>query len=129
MRRLVHLAALILLAPSVQAQSPGGMSEADMQRMMQGMQAMQQCMARVDMAKMERLGQEGEKVQAEVQSLCKTGKRDAAQERAMAFGMKVASDPDMRTMQECSRQMQGMTPPMPYTDIEAQQNRHVCDGM
>ena len=60
MRRLIHLAVLLFLVSSVHAQSPGGMSEADMQRMMQGMQAMQQCMARVDMAAMERLGQEGE---------------------------------------------------------------------
>ncbi len=131
MRRLVHIAALTLLAATAHAQNPVGMSQADMHRMMQGMQAMQQCMAKVDTAKMERLGQEGEKVQAEVESLCKAGKRDAAQARAMEFGMRVAKDPDMQTMRECSKPMQGMMPQqmMPYTDIEQDKNRHVCDNI
>ncbi len=127
MHRYVAFAVLCLLAASAHAQNPSGMSQADMQRMMQGMQAMQSCMARVDMEAMERLGQEGEKVQAEVESLCKSGKRDAAQQRAMAFGMKAAKDPNMKIMAECGKQMQGMMPPMPYTDVEAQKNRHVCD--
>lgn len=128
MRRLVYFVTFTLLAFSAHAQQPpAGMSQADMQRMMQGMQAMQQCMAKVDMAAMERLGQEGEKVQAEVESLCKAGKRAAAQARAMEFGMRVVKDPNMQTMQECSKQMQGMLPPMPYTDIAENKNRHVCD--
>ena len=132
MRTLAILATISLLTSTALAQQPpAGMSQADMQRMMQGMQAMQQCMAKVDTAKMERLGQEGEKVQAEVESLCKAGKRDAAQARAMEFGMRVAKDPDMQAMQECSKPMQGMMPQqmMPYTDIEQDKNRHVCDGM
>jgi ribosomal 50S subunit-associated protein YjgA (DUF615 family) len=132
MRRLVTLAVLSLLTANAYAQQPpAGMSEADMQRMMQGMQAMQQCMSKVDTAKLERLGQEGEKVQAEVKSMCKAGKRDAAQERAMTFGMRVMKDPDMQTMQECSKPMQGMMPQqqMPYTDPGEYKNRHVCDEM
>lgn len=131
MRRLVYLATFALLTATAHAQQPpAGMSQADMQRMMQGMQAMQQCMAKLDMARMERLGQEGEKVQAEVESLCKAGKRDAAQERAMEFGMRVAKDPDMQAMRECSKPMQGMMPqPMPYTGVAEDENRHVCDGL
>lgn len=129
MLRLVQLALLCLFATTAQAQNPSGMSQADMQRMMQGMQAMQQCMAKVDMEAMERLGDEGEKVQAEVKSLCKAGKRDAAQQRAMAFGMKAAKDPNMKMMGECGKQMQGMMPPMPYSNIEQNGNRHVCDEM
>lgn len=131
MHRLVALALLSFFATVANAQQPpAGMSQADMQRMMQGMQAMQQCMAKIDMDKMERLGQEGEKVQAEVESLCKAGKRDAAQARAMEFGMRVAKDPDMQTMRECSKPMQGMLPQqMPYAGVAENENRHVCDGM
>ena len=129
MRRFICLALLSLFASTTQAQNPSGMSQADMQRMMQGMQAMQQCMAKVDMEAMERLGDEGEKVQAEVKSLCKAGKRDVAQQRAMAFGMKAAKDPNMKMMGECGKQMQGMMPPMPYSNIEQNGNRHVCDEM
>ena len=129
MRIPLFLATLFLLTGTALAQAPAGMSQADMQKMMQGMQAMQSCMAKVDMEAMERLGQEGEKVQAEVESLCKGGKRDAAQQRAMDFGMRAMQDPNMKIMQQCGQQMQGMMPPMPYTNMEEQKNRHVCDGM
>lgn len=128
MRTLVFLVTLSVFA-TAHAQAPAGMSQADMQKMMQGMQAMQACMAKVDMDAMERLGQEGEKVQAEVESLCKAGKRDAAQQRAMDYGMRAMQDPNMKIMQQCGQQMQGMMPPMPYTNMDEQKNKHVCDGM
>jgi hypothetical protein len=130
MNRRVALAAFAvfaLFASNVQAAPPAGMSEADMKRMMQAMQAMQACMARVDMAAMERLGEEGRQVEKEVKSLCRDGKRDAAQSRAMAFGIKAAKDPAMREMAECSEQAQGMMPPMPYADMADNDARHICD--
>lgn len=124
-------AMLSAIALTVSAQPPSGVSDADMQNMMQGMQAMQECMAKVDMAAMERLGEEGKQVEAEVNALCADGQRDAAQDKAMAFGMKIAKDPAMKTMAECSRKMQGMLPQMaqtPYADLaEDESNRHVCD--
>lgn len=131
MNRLFAFAALSAIAVNASAQPPGGMSDADMQHMMQGMNAMQDCMARVDMAAMERLGEEGKQVETEVKSLCAAGKRDEAQDKAMAFGVKIAKDPDMRAMGECSRKMQGMMPQMaqsPYADLaEDDGSRHVCD--
>jgi hypothetical protein len=127
MNRLIALAAFAAFATHLQAAPPAGMSEADMQRMMQGMQAMQACMARVDMAAMERLGEEGRQVEKEVQALCRDGKRDAAQSRAMAFGIKAAKDPAMQQMGACSEQAQGMMPPMPYADMADNDGRHICD--
>ena len=131
MNRLFAIAALAAIAHNASALPPGGMNDADMQRMMQGMNAMQECMARVDMAAMERLGEEGKRMEAEISALCQAGKRDVAQDKAMAFGMKIAKDPDMQVMAECSKQMQGMLPPMAsssYADLAADAgNRHVCD--
>lgn len=130
MNRRVALAVFALLALctiNVQAAPAAGVSEADMQRMMQAMQSMQACMARVDMAAMERLGEEGRQVEKEVKSLCRDGKRDAAQSRAMAFGIKAAKDPAMQEMAKCSAQAQGMMPPMPYADMADNDGRHICD--
>jgi hypothetical protein len=130
MNRRATLAAFALLASfaiNVQAAPAAGMSEADMKRMMQAMQAMQACMARVDMAAMERLGEEGRQVEKEVQALCRDGKRDAAQSRAMAFGIKAAKDPAMQQMGACSEQAQGMMPPMPYAGMGENDSRHICD--
>ena len=128
MRRLVSLATLAAVAHGVHARAPAAMSEADMQRMMQGMQAMQACMAGVDMSAMERLGAEGKQLEAEVDALCVAGQRDAAQEKAMAFGLRIANDPVMRTMRACGEKMQGMLPPIPYADVTGEDGaRHVCD--
>lgn len=131
MNRLAALAALSALTLSAHAQPPGGMSEADMQKMMQGMQEMQACMEKIDQAALERMGREGEQMNAEIKALCAEGRRDAAQARAMEYGMKIAKDPTMQAMAECGKKMQGVMPQMQQSmaapTAEELKNRHVCD--
>lgn len=127
-----HLAfaALAARALSAHAQTPGGFSQEDMQKMMQGAQAMQACMQSIDQAAMQRMQAESEQLQAELKSLCAAGKRDEAQGKVMAFGMKAAKDPAIKAMAECSKPMQGMLPQqaLAYTDAEHEfADRHVCD--
>lgn len=133
MTRFLTFTTLSIIALAVNAQYPGGMSEADMQQMMQGAQAMASCMENVDQAAMEQLSAEGEQVDAEVKALCAAGKRDEAQTKAMAFGMKVANDPATKAIAECGKHMQGAVPQMqqiPYADAERElANRHVCDEL
>jgi hypothetical protein len=131
MIRFTTFTLLSSIAAAAQAQYPGGMSDADMQKMMQGMQEMQACMADIDQAAMERMGKEAEQMHAEVKALCADGKRDAAQARAVDFGMKAAKDPAMKAMAECGKKMQGVMPQMQQATaaptVEELQNRHVCD--
>jgi len=130
MRALSIITPLLASMP-VNAQSPAGMNDADMQKLMQGAQAMQTCMQNVDKSAMERLQTESEQLQADIKSLCAAGKRDEALNKAMAFGIKAANDPAMKAMAECGKQMQGMmpqAPAMPYVDAEHEfAHRHVCD--
>lgn len=131
MIRPVAFAALTALTLSAHAQLSVGMNEATMQQMMQGMQALQTCMENVDQAALERLGEQAEQVEAEVKTLCMQGKRDAAQARAVAYGMQVAKEPAVQAMAECGKEMQGMMPQMqslPYADIaDDHAAGHVCD--
>jgi len=129
MKKSIAIAAVLFaVTQTAAAQYPAGMSEADMQKMMQGVQEMQACMQKVDQDAMERLGEESERLEAEIKSLCAAGKRDAAQERAMAFGMKMANDPAMKVMAECSKKMAGLAPKMPYVDTATDDSTsHVCD--
>ena len=128
MNRLIILAALYALTHAATAQNPSGMSEADMQKMMQGMQEMQSCMEKVDQSAMKRLGEESKRLDGEIKSLCAAGTRDEAQKRIVEFGMKAAKDPAMKAMAECGKKTQGMTPLMPYADAEQDYSeRHVCD--
>ncbi len=120
----------VFIATTAYAQPPAGMNAADMQKMMQGAQAMHTCMQNVDQAAMERFRIESEQLQTDIKSLCAAGKRDEAQNKVLSFGKKAAKDPAMKAMAECSKPMQGMLPQqaMPYADAEHEYaNRHVCD--
>lgn len=128
MFRFAVAAALCALAQPLFAESPAGADETDRQRMMmQGLQQMQACMANLDHAAMEHLGKEGEALTAEIKALCKDGKRDEAQEKAMAFGKKMAKDPTMKAMAACGEHMQGMLPQPPAATEEELKKHHVCD--
>lgn len=130
MTRLATLTLLSLFAFAAQAQNPAGMSDADMEKMMQGMEAMHECMANLDQAALEQFGKEGEQMNSEIKALCADGKRDEAQDKAMEYGKKVASDPTMKAMAECGKKMQSAMPQMQQSAAptpEELQNRHVCD--
>ena len=121
------LFAFLIIPTSVAAQNYPGMSEADMQKMMQQMEKMQSCMEKVDESKLKRLEQRTRKMEAEVQSLCASGKRDEAQRKALAYGKEVADDPTIKTMMNCGEMMKGAMPDIAFADLEQGADFHVCD--
>lgn len=128
MTRFLTFTTFSIIALTANAQYPAGMSEADMQQMMQGAGAIASCMGNIDQTAMERLGKESEQVYAEVKALCDAGKRDEAQAKAMTFAREKADDPTMQAIVECSTPAQGMMPQMQSAlTVEELQNRHVCD--
>lgn len=120
---------LLLLMPMVSvAQNYQGMSEADTQNMMQQMQKMQSCMSNVDQEKLKALEQRSYQMEAEVKSLCASGKRDEAQETAISMGKEMMSDPAMQEMKKCGEMMQGMVPQMAFMDPDKDfSDNHICD--
>lgn len=130
MKFFVFLLALTLPVLAA-AQNDPGMSEAQMQQMMQGMQAMQNCMQNVDQAALQTFEQRAKQMQAEVEALCAAGKRDEAQERALAFGKETAQNKALQEMKKCGEMMQGMAPKLPkvaQSDEPEQKKSHICDG-
>ena len=119
----------MLLTPIIAAaQTYQGMSEQDMQRMMQQAQEAQACMQNVDQSRLNALQSESQRVSKEIEALCAQGKRDAAQKRAMTFGTRMARDPSITEMRKCGEMMKGAMPEMPYTGIpEGKASGHVCD--
>jgi hypothetical protein len=120
---------LLLLMPIVTfAQNYQGMSEEDMQKMTQQMQKMETCMQNVDQAKLKVLEQRSHQFEAELKSLCASGKREEAQAKAISFGKEIANDPTMQAMRKCREMMKGMMPKMPFMDQhEDPSGHHVCD--
>ncbi len=138
MKKLIFI--LMLFPSIVYAQGPQGMppnmDQEHMRNMQRGMQQMDMnqldkaaaCMEKLDLSMMDGLEQEGKKMEAEVKSLCQSGKRAEAQDRAMALAMEMMNRPEMKQMQECSKMMAGMMPKMPYKKYEDMgKNQHICD--
>jgi hypothetical protein len=129
MKILTGVVSMVLPAIAI-AQNYPGMSEGDMQNMMQQMQEMQTCMQQVNQSRLKEFEQRGQKVEREVKTLCAAGKRDEAQDKAMQFGQDVAADPDMQKMMECAKMMSSAMPKLPYMEQAGEpeaSSSHVCD--
>ena len=129
MKRLMIIAVMLLPATTI-AQGYPGMSEADMQRMMQGMQEAQACLQGIDQSGLDAFSQRAEQVESEIKALCADGKRAAAEKKALVFAREVNTDPEIRKMRKCGEMMHGMMPPMPFMAQAGSpdtEDRHICD--
>ncbi|MCP3868938.1 MAG: hypothetical protein GY703_12735 [Gammaproteobacteria bacterium] len=124
----VPVVVLLMLPLVVTAQSHQGMSEEDMQKMMQQMQGMKSCMENIDQEEMQKLERRSRKMEAEIRSLCARGERDEAQSQAMKFGLEMSGDPTIKALGACGEMMKGMMPQMLFNDRpEEPGSYHVCD--
>ncbi len=120
----------LLIPVTILAQNYGNMNKGDMQNMMQVMQQVQECMANIDQTKLNELKTRSEQAKQEIDTLCGQGKRDKAQNRAIAFGREITSDPTMQQMRTCSEMVQGAIPMPDMADIYNEKDytqKHVCD--
>ena len=128
----ILLVSLIFFFPViVNAQQP---SQQDMQNMMAQMQEMAACMQTIDQNELKGLEKEANKFEEELKGLCKSGKRDEANEKAIAFGKKTMESQALVTMRKCtekmSESMKGMMPNMdPETIAKDYSKGHVCDQL
>mgnify|MGYP001812443891 CR=1 FL=1 len=128
--KILSIIAFMLLPVIAIAQGYQGMSEADMQKMMQGMQEAQACMQGIDQARLDAFSQRAEKIESDIKALCAKGDRDAAEKKGLAFAREMNTDPDIKKMRECGEKMRGMMPVMPFmgeTYSQDQSGRHICD--
>jgi predicted transcriptional regulator len=125
---------LLCLAPITSfAQNPMGMSETDMQKMMQQMQEAQACMEKIDQAELDGLEKKANQFEAEMKSLCASGKRDKAQEKAMVYMKEIVNSSAVKEAKRCGEMMkgmmQGMMQNMPLMNQDKDYtSQHVCDS-
>ncbi len=125
------LTTLLFIPPMILAQNYQGMSQEDMQRMMQQAQKAQACMQKIDQSKLQALGSEAEQVEAEIKDLCKKGKRAAAEKKAYVFAKKMNTSPEVKAARKCSEMMRGLIPSMGFIDKASKKksDKHICDDM
>lgn len=127
----VLLSYLLLVIPvAAYAAGTDGMSEEQMQEMMQNARKMQECFEDIDRSAFDKLEQEGKRAQAEIEALCEAGKRDEAQAKAMAYGRKISESEEMQEIQKCGAMMEGMMDNMPammQESFDEEKHGHICD--
>lgn len=125
MQKLILILALV--PAFVVAQNTSGIPE-DMAKMMEQAQKAQVCMQDIDTSEFEKLEKEGNKMEAEIKALCASGKREQAQDQAIAYSKEMMAYPAMKKMRECSELMRGMLPKMPFDNFEEEfKNKNICD--
>lgn len=127
----ITVIALSLLLPAIAfAQEVPTMNQTDIENMMNNLQGMETCMQSIDKNKLDELKSGAERVESEVDAMCRAGKRSQAQARAVSYGKKMANDPTMQAMMECVEPMKGMmksVPMMPFDEVMENSDAHVCD--
>lgn len=127
----IKVIALSLLLPAIAiAQEMPSMNQADIENMMNNLQGMETCMQSIDKNKLDELKRGAERVESEVDALCRAGKRSQAQAMAVSYGKEMANDPTMQAMMKCIEPMKGMmksVPMMPFDEVMENSDAHVCD--
>ena len=127
MKNILITVALLIAAP-LYAQDFANMDQAQIDGFMKQAQAMQLCMANIDQQELEALGVEGEKLAAEIQTLCKAGERDEAQAKAVSYGKQILKDPVMLELKECTGMASQMIPQTMWAELENEDTQaHVCN--
>ncbi|HIC44046.1 MAG TPA: hypothetical protein EYO73_07060 [Sulfurimonas sp.] len=98
----------------------------NLEDMMQDMQKMQICMAKVDFHSLEGLQEHAFNIQKEVEQMCQQGQRDKAQSKAISFSKEIMNFPAVLQLKQCSKgtAMESIMQ-MSKHDFE---NHHVCEA-
>ena len=124
----ILIAVALLMAVPLCAQDFSNMDQAQIEGFMKQAQAMQVCMANIDQQELETLRVEGEKFAAEIQALCKAGKRDEAQATAITYGKQMVDEPVMQELKECAGMASMMLPQAMWAELENDDTQaHVCN--
>lgn len=127
-KKALHYLILLALTPVVAHAEYPDMSQEQMQKMMAQAQKMQACFSQADPAAMQRMAEQGKALQAEISAMCKSGDRDGAQKRAVAYAKEMMNDKAFQVMKKCGEEIAQTMPQMDLKDYSDEKQGHVCDN-
>ncbi len=89
------------------------------------------CMDNINQKELDALEKRANEMKNEVEALCKSGQRDAAQQKAMQYAKEINSSEIMKQLRECTVKSginQIMIPGIQTGGDGKSESRHVCDG-
>lgn len=123
---LLFLISLAISNPSF-AENMIGLDTTNMREMIAQRDKMQACLTQVDEIEILNYQSETYKIQNELNTLCKNGKREAAQAKAIRFGKKLINSDTFKIIKSCTKNMEKyrFMPVTPnFNDLE---NHNICD--
>lgn len=91
-------------------------------------QIMQQCMANIDEAGMDRLARKGKQMEEKLRTLCDAGERDKAEKTAIAYGKTIADSKVIEEFKKCGDMASDIINSLPMSADPSAAERHVCDS-
>lgn len=125
-----YFAALIVLMSGVTLAQLPEPTEEQFQQMMQNVQKMQACIAKIDQSAIQEFANRGRAMQVQLKALCNSGKRDEAERLAMSFLQEYQDNKELQALKKCGEQMTQFMPDMMSSLVEElnREDTHVCDG-
>lgn len=121
---LLVLQTLSVLSP-VRAQV---LDSGQIQMLLEQAQGIEACMGQLDAAATSALRARSEQVTSEIERLCKAGRRDEAQAKALAFGREMADSSAMENLQDCAGPLGALLPAaLASLNGDASDKLQVCD--
>ncbi len=104
------------------------------EQMMRNMMLMQRCLSEnVDMRSLAEMGAHSEKMTQQIKQLCASGKRQHAQDSALAYAKDMQNNPNVQAMQKCAADIDNSLPSAQVLQksftIEHLKENHVCDEL
>jgi hypothetical protein len=129
MKRLLPL--LLLITPLSSFATPDT-NQMDMTQMQNMVMELQKCMQQIDQQEMKKIREQAQALEKDLKALCDSGKRDAAQDKAMTFAMQMQKSPAMSKLKDCGKDIQAMMPTLQdlsrYEKVP-DKNDNVCDHL
>ena len=96
---------------------------------MENIQKMQSCISNIDQEQFKVIEKRQSQFDAEMKSLCDSGKRDEAQKKAIMYEKEMMNNPVIKALSKCGEIAKGIMPEMPFMNQEEQlPDEHVCDS-
>ncbi|MEN8141827.1 MAG: hypothetical protein ABFR97_11465 [Thermodesulfobacteriota bacterium] len=123
MKKNFLISALFFLLIPLPAQA----QDIDVNKMMEQMAEVSNCMGKIDREKMAQLEESARQMEREISQLCQAGKRDEAQKKALSHAKKIAADPAVQQIKRCSELLPEMALPDLETALKDAPAGHICD--
>ncbi len=130
MFKFSRIAALLCITATVSMAAQAN----DHAQMMQKMLQMQSCIEQnVDSTYFDNLGKDAEARSEEIKQICLAGKRDQAQQAAIAYATAMQNDANFQALKKCiidlGSDFPGVKDMQEGFDLESLDQQHVCDNL